>query len=260
MARLLLASAFLGAVDPGSFAVKDFCNSTEACLLDESSLLQLRDGADADQTSVTVDLNHFIQAGGAGPGRANNMKVYEEGVAGYGVIFRQMNDGLFDLSWMETTPGSFVHNSLHASTITYPWISADSTDGPWDVINYNFPSVGAIYGDAMERLFDNWGDAQKSSWKNGVFYPSDANSGDLRCRWESDQYSCRLVGDLGTGPQGYNKDLNDDAFPAKTFVANSGAKGSAGFPTGNPYVDGNAGGGTGCHFACADSSNNPQAC
>jgi hypothetical protein len=78
-------------------------------------------------------------------------------------------------------------------------------------------------------------DIQSSTWGWGVFYATDSNSADQRCRWlESDNgYDC---------PGGWLPN-------GGSFQPDGSKKGSGNYPAGNPYSNANWGGGTGCHFA-----------
>lgn len=102
--------------------------------------------------------------------------------------------------------------------------------GPW-----NFAQIGAVVGNNMGSIMYKFDEIQSSTWGWGVFYPTDSNSADQRCRWlESDNgYDCPG----GWVPNG------------GSFSPDPSKKGSGNYPAGNPYANSAWGGGTGCHFA-----------
>jgi len=79
---------------------------------------------------------------------------------------------------------------------------------------------------------------QEPSWGWGVFYAYDSNSVDQRCRWLPDKNLYDCPG--GIIPWG------------QKFIPKKVDMGSGGYPAGNPDVNANNGGGTGCHW---DGSN-----
>merc|ERR1712113_334737 len=78
--------------------------------------------------------------------------------------------------------------------------------------------------------YDNMQDA---NWGWGVFYATDSNSGDQRCR--------NLQSDKGWDCPGHWIDRSGNV------TADSSKKGAGGYQPGNPYHSG-GGGGAGCHF------------
>merc|ERR1712072_489121 len=88
-------------------------------------------------------------------------------------------------------------------------------------------------GDAMYQLFENFDSIQDDSRNYGVFYPSDGNSADGRCR--------NIASYEGYDCPGTWITYKGDSW------ADSSKKGSGWYKAGNPYA-GLGGGGTGCHF------------
>ena len=107
--------------------------------------------------------------------------------------------------------------------------------GPW-----NFAQIGAVVGGSMGNLMYKYDEIQHSDWGWGVFYPTDANAADQRCRY--------LANDNGWDcPGGW---LGTDG----SWTADGNKKGSGAYPAGNPYANPGWGGGTGCHFAAYKST------
>jgi len=129
------------------------------------------------------------------------------------------NNGYFDIGpECKTDPGS-GHNS------------------PW-----RYASTGYLLGDSLWKLFPAWDDIQHDDWGWGVFYPTDSNSVDFRCRWLGDYGGWSCPPDPGSAwpggwiPFGGSWTQDDTKF------------GPGVYPMGNPLADGTKGGGTGCHF------------
>ena len=109
-----------------------------------------------------------------------------------------------------------------------PWGGGEY--GPW-----NFAQIGAVVGSAMGNIMYKYDEIQNSDWGWGVFYPTDANAADQRCRY--------LASDNGWDcPGGW---IASDG----SWTADDSKKGSGAYPAGNPYANPQWGGGTGCHFA-----------
>merc|ERR1719253_2079139 len=91
----------------------------------------------------------------------------------------------------------------------------------------------------MKQIFNDFDNIQTQTWGWGVFYATDSNSVDGRCRWKPDYngYDC---------PGGW--------IPwAGNFQADTNLIGAGSYPAGNPLVDDSWGGGTGCHFQVGDN-------
>jgi len=160
---------------------------------------------------------------------------------GKGILVRSP-DGYEDESAKLVVPSTLWSNDLFMPSQIYPdgdpncpngdqQCDADSDTGelgPW-----NDPQMGAVIGSMMGELMPNFDNIQDYDWGWGVFYSTDSNAVDGRCRWRSDDggYDCPK-GWLDWG-QGFN---HDDQF-----------SGAGGYTFGNPYADG-GGGGAGCHF------------
>ena len=156
-------------------------------------------------------------------------------------------------------PGSFLHNDVHAPSVMYPafgggsgnpqcpnngWSGFSSLSecqadpgtgetGPW-----NFAQLGYVVADAMDQLLPHFSEIQDDNYGYGVFYASDSNSVDERCRYAQDSG--------GWDCPGYW--INSDG----SVVQASDKRGAGGYAPGNPTVQGGGGGGAGCHFASYD--------
>jgi len=131
-------------------------------------------GPNRYQTDITQKFNNKIKA---------TNKVYEGGV---GVIFRNQNDGFFGVDAFKVLPGSLIVNDICAPNPAYP------TD-PLGQIDSDQAVLGVILDDTAFNLLFGL-DTQDYSYKAGVFYASDSNAVDKRCRNEEsqNQYDCRL--------------------------------------------------------------------
>jgi hypothetical protein len=168
---------------------------------------------------------------------------------GKGILVRNLLDGLVN-SKLDVVPGSFLVNDMKMPSSVYPSGNPECpndgnsgynnfercSDGPWELA-----TVAVVIGDdqggnGMSKIFTNFDTIQANTWGWGVFYGSDSNSVDQRCRWlPSDEiYDC---------PGGY--------IAQGTWHHDSSKLGAGYYPPGNPTLpdQGNAGGGSGCHFA-----------
>jgi len=222
-----------------------------------------------EQTAVTDDLNQQIAEGTCG--------VYCGG--GKGVMIRNPYDGYEtggDTHWL-VVPATFWHNDLAPANGIFPSSGGSDpsnfgADG-WGITSYNvdcpndgnngyfdiFPecatdpgtgqnspwryaSTGYLIGDAMIETFTDWDNVQSDDWGWGVFYPSDSNSVDFRCRWLGEYNGWDCPPDPGGAwPGGW--------IPAGgTWTQDDTKLGPGVFSAGNPNADPTKGGGTGCHF------------
>jgi len=94
-------------------------------------------------------------------------------------------------------------------------------------------NVGVVIGQSFADFFVDGGNIQKDDWKNGVFYGTDANSVDQRCRWVK-------------AYQGYDCPGGWQTFDGHWFPDKS-KEGAGNYEPGNP-LEGGGGGGAGCHF------------
>jgi len=203
-------------------------------------------------TWVTDDLNDKISQGTKG--------VY---TGGKGIIVRNPMDGYEDSKHWNVVPSTLLSNDIYTPTSLFPTVpaagggdpdcpnqgsngyyplSACSQDtrtqetGPW-----NYATVAYIIGDKMSVLFDQFDNIQDSNWGNGVFYPTDSNSVDSRCRWvpKYSGYDC---------PGGWI----DWSSPQIGKFAKAEKYGAGAYDAGNPGPgegpDSGLGGGAGCHF------------
>jgi len=195
---------------------------------------------DVDWTDITAALNDQIAASDSG-------SVYSGGT---GVIFRDMSDGFTNNQLnVKVVPGTLIVNDIFTPNIAYCL-----TDGCPEA-----PVVGAVFGDdSMKNLFGEGVQGQcrdyddQGSYNLGVFYASDSNAIDQRCRYEGDdgRWDCRGLNfdppSVQESAQGYFDDANRD------FTKDPNAQGTSSFPMGNPYVITSGGGGTGYHMKWDD--------
>lgn len=218
------------------------------------------------QTSVTDQLNINIKPGTSG--------IY---TGGKGILIRNPFDGYEAKANYKVVPATFWTNDMITPTGAFPsgtgfrqggngnpncpnakWngyykMEACGQDtrtgdtGPW-----NYASTGYIISSKINYFFHQWDKVQQPKWGNGVFYPTDSNSVDQRCRWlaSDNGYDC---------PGGW--------IPwGKSFVADAQGKpwvhnGAGAYNSGNPYAESGGGGGAGCHFDGynqIDQTNAPQ--
>jgi len=191
---------------------------------------------DEGPTSVTDDLNALISRGDDGG-------VY---TGGKGLLLRNPYDSYEHLGegGFKVLPTTFWSNDIFAPSQMYPgsggggnplcpqdWCDHDATtgdNGPW-----NYAQTAYVVGSNLGDFFADFDNLQSVDWGWGVFYPTDSNAVDKRCRWlESDGiFDC---------PGGY---ISDDGFHTDP------SKGGAGYyDAGNPYANPDMGGGAGCHF------------
>jgi len=141
------------------------------------------------------------------------------GVTSYNVDCPNVgNNGFFDTCGCDKDPGT-------------------GQDSPW-----RYASTGYLIGDAMRNVMADWDNSQDSDWGWGVFYPTDSNSVDFRCRHLGDFGGYDCPPDPGGNWKGGW--IADGA----AWVEDDTKLGPGSYPPGNPYVNPNGGGGTGCHF------------
>lgn len=241
-----------------------------------SLLASVQDCLADDQTNIIADLNDMI---------AQGPDVY---TGGRGVLVRNPYDAYEQADMYTVVPSTFWSNDIFAPSQLFPATSGASADwdtntdgclipgnhgcstsanpdcpnngwngyfetvgcsadpgnpderGPW-----NYAGVAYVVGSSMSKLLYDFDNIQNEDWGWGVFYPTDSNSVDWRCRWLEDYHGwdCRPdfygdfigVGGWIDGTSGQWKDNDEMGGPG-------------GFPPGNPDVDSNNGGGTGCHL------------
>lgn len=203
-------------------------------------------------TSITEELNAAMASGTKG--------VYS---GGKGVLVRNPMDGYEDKKQWKVVPATFWTNDIYTPSALFPtgwggWLTGNGdpncpnggtngyykmtkkcpTDprtkesGPW-----NYAALAYVINDKMSEFFPHFDSIQSATWGYGVFYPTDANSVDQRCRYV----------DAAAGNNGY--DCPGGWIPwGKLFTADSTKIGSGGYDAGNPEVTGGGGGGAGCHW------------
>jgi len=204
------------------------------------------------QTSVTRKLNADIAPGKNG--------VY---TGGKGIMVRNLFDGYEESKNWKVVPATLWTNDIVTPTAVYPtgwdgfkgngnancqyngrngyYVLANkcNTDprthdnGPW-----KYATTAYVISDAMPKFFPDFDKIQETSWGHGVFYPTDSNSVDGRCRWLASEtrYDCP-GGIIPWGPGGIRQ-----------FVKRPKKFGAGAYSMGSPFVSNNGGGGAGCHF------------
>lgn len=174
---------------------------------------------------------------------------------GKGILVRSPIDGLEAGATNVVVPATFWVNDIYAPSQLYP-TSGASAD-PWcpndgdtgfgpvgyscsvDILTgesgpWNYAQMAIVVASKMDQFFTDFERIQDKDWGWGVFYASDSNSVDKRCRyldefqgWDCPSYWQTVDGDV-------------DYFEDKL--------GAGSYPWGNPTVDASNGGGAGCHF------------
>lgn len=217
------------------------------------------------KTSVTDKFNKAIERSGSG--------VYRGG--GKGMLVRNPFDN-YETSDRNVVPCSFLHNDIWAPTSIFPtgWngmLGNGSPNCPNDGSNgfykeahkctkdqrtgdtgpWNYATAAYAIVDGMNELFQDFDDIQSDSWGYGVFYPTDSNSVDGRCRYLADYNGYDCPGGFIDSTGKYTKDGQGTGVH----------RGAGYYKMGNPTVNGNLGGGAGCHFdgySVLDQTNNKQ--
>lgn len=171
---------------------------------------------------------------------------------GKGILVRSPFDGYEKDETKIVVPATFWVNDIFAPSQLYPgngggtWGNpwCPTTNAPWSCDEdyndetgpWNYPQFAVVIGShsALQNLFYDFDNIQSHDWGYGVFYPSDSNSVDQRCRYlDSEQgWDC---------PGGF---LQMDG----AFTADENRLGAGSYNPGNPHVNDDWGGGTGCHF------------
>jgi len=200
------------------------------------------------QTSVTKKLNADIAPGKNG--------VY---TGGKGILVRNLFDGYEEKTNWKVVPSTFWTNDIVTPSAVYPtgWNgfggngNANCPNNQWngyyhlqnkcntdkrtnDSGPWNYATTAYVISDAMPKFFPHFDKIQDATWGYGVFYPTDSNSVDGRCRWlgSENEYDCP-GGVIPWGGQ---------------FTAQSDKYGAGSYHMGNPFASSNGGGGAGCHF------------
>jgi hypothetical protein len=186
-----------------------------------------------DHTSVTLDLNKQIESG---DGAYNK---------GKGVLVRTPD--FFNGGQNLVVPATFWVNDIITPSQLYPegnpWCPKGNSDGffnlnwqkctPTPEGPWHYATVAAVVsGGSMNTFFRDFDNIQSPHWGWGVFYATDANAADSRCKYDPEHgYNC--PGGWVSSQGKYDQD--------------SRQQGAGFFPMGNPDA-GLGGGGAGCHF------------
>lgn len=164
-------------------------------------------------------------------------------------MVRSPLDGFEEDENKNVVPATFWVNDIMAPSQLYPGVGGgggnpwcptdyaewscdtDSDTGEWGP--WAYAQLAAVVGSSMNKLFTDFDNIQSDDWGWGVFYASDSNSVDKRCRYLEtyDGFDC---------PGGWipmNGDFSDDDTKFGAGI----------YDPGNPYAGG-GGGGAGCHF------------
>ena len=178
----------------------------------------LGQGINHVDTNVTLDLNNRISAK---PGC-----LY---CGGKGVLLRNHLDG-YQNDWSKKVlPATFWVNDIVVPSQIYPDmdITEKQDEACWRA------SVAVVVGNNLHCFFPHFASIQSDDWGYGVFYATDSNAVDGRCR--------NLAGFGGYDcPGGWLTNMGD-------FQSTSDKTGAGGSDFGNPFA-GLGGGGAGCHF------------
>jgi hypothetical protein len=173
--------------------------------------------------------------------KTSNSGLYE---GGQGVVIRAVNDGVTSV----VVPASLIVNDIQGPTTMYPdgnpMCPNYGNDGGFNQVSqcsqdpFVKAQVGAVISDFVTtKIFQNAVKIQDKSYSDGVFYATDSNAADQRCRWFPDvkpqgMYDC---------PGGY-------ILWGQGFQTDASKPGAGGYDIGNPDK-GHGGGGSGCHFS-----------
>jgi len=167
---------------------------------------------------------------------------------GTGVLVRSPLDGFENDDSKVSVPATFWTNDLFVPTALYPGNGANGNpmcptslfacesdvntgeDGPWD-----YAQLAVVIGNNMGTFMPDFDNIQNEDWGWGVFYPTDSNAVDQRCRWLEDGNGYDCIGGWIDGSTGAWTDHSDRG-------------GTGGYTPGNPNA-GLGGGGAGCHAA-----------
>jgi len=178
-----------------------------------------------DQTSVTDQLNNMIATSGDG-------QVY---TGGKGVVVRNPFDDYQDDTTKSVVPATFWVNDIVVPSQIYPDI--EWGEQPKEAA-YR-ASVAFVIGNHLGELLRDIDNVQSDDWGYGVFYATDSNAADSRCRYMEEDWGwdCPLA--WINRDNGLAMDKDD---PSGTVHYGTGW-----YAWGNPYAEG-GGGGTGPHF------------
>jgi len=176
-----------------------------------------------EQTRVTRQLNDHMMSSGDGC-------VY---CGGNGVVVRNHFDGYQDDPMKYVVPATFWVNDLVVPSQVYPDISGAET--PEEASDR--AAVAFVIGDQLGKFFPDIEGIHGDDWGWGVFYATDSNCADARCRWLGDDYVYDCPGGIVDG--------ND---PSTILWDSDPVHWGAGqYEFGNPNA-GLGGGGAGNHF------------
>lgn len=216
-----------------------------SCFVTVFGILDGPDTKPGGPTDLTDTLNALISR--------NESCVY---CGGKGMIVRNPLDGYENYSkhHYKVVPATFWVNDIFAPSQLYVTAVTDNVDCPNNGFNgyfdrapcksdpnnasvtggWDYASLAYIIGTKLGDIMPDFDEIQSYDWGWGVFYPTDSNSVDERCR--------RLADDSGYDCPGGT--IPDSDYQ---FVPNASYIGSGGYTAGSTYA-GFEGGGAGCHF------------
>lgn len=223
-----------------------------------------------DQTVVTQKLNNQIRPSDSGKW---------DYTGGPGVLVRNPFDEYEDNKEFAVIPSTFWSNDIFAPSQLYPsspgvsdaWdttgLNPDCPNDGWNGFFQNYPectpdpgnpsenspwnyaATAYVIGSSMGNIMEDWENIQSPDWGYGVFYPTDANAVDYRCRFlpEYQGYDC---GPDPSASKGWGGGwIPIDGLEAGQWHDDASKPGTGAYEMGNPLAYGLAGGGgSGCHL------------
>jgi len=223
-----------------------------------------------DQTHMTTALNLQI--------RASDNGAFDY-TGGPGVLVRNPFDEYESNLEMAVVPATFWSNDIYCPSQLYP--SSPGVSDAWDTTglnpdcpndgwngffpNYpectddpgnpgydspwNYAATAYVIGSKMGNLLPEWDTVQSPDWGWGVFYPTDANAVDYRCRY-LDEYEGYDCGPDPSDSKGWGGGwIPTGGADAGQWSDDNTKLGTGAYEFGNPFVYGLAGGGgSGCHL------------
>jgi len=118
-------------------------------------------------------------------------------------------------------------------------------DGKWTG-SWGYAQTAYVIGSSMRDVFQDYDHIQSDDWGWGVFYPTDSNAADKRCRFYEDYKGWDCPGGWVNEDGSFTADPEDPSDPSRRRHGGAGY-----YEPGNPDA-GYGGGGAGCHFEPAD--------
>lgn len=178
-----------------------------------------------DQTGVTHALNDMIATSGQGADC-----IY---CGGRGVVVRNPFDDYQDDTRKAVVPGTFWVNDIVVPSQMYP-------DAEWgeDLGDAAYrASVAFVIGSSIGELLYDIDNVQSDDWGWGVFYATDSNAVDGRCRWLSGYYGYDCPGAWVDGNDLGNPQVDDHLGSGWYSAGNPNSGIHFNSQIGNGYID-----------------------